>query len=325
MSTERDGAQLRRGVEIMTRLRLRLLLAALALVLPGAAAAQPTDEVRYYHLDAIGSVRMVTDANGDILAYHDYTPFGQQWQAPMFSNLRRFAGKEFDAETEYDYFGGRFYRSASGRFTTADPQLGIETALADPQRWNRYSYVSNRPLRKVDPDGRYEIDVHYHLTRVLALAAGFRAEAAIAIANADQLTDTNPVTEPFRDFDARKNFHFTTPDRRREMWQSALDNRSLGMLGVFLHAQQDSFSHRDFGPGQGHLLFGHAPDKTYNDVERANVMAGDSYTRLVAAMYKIQGSGRSSTGSTPNETFSGSLRFWTSWLRLSIPTDSAAC
>jgi hypothetical protein len=45
--------------------------------------------------------------------------------------------EERDAESGFDYFGARYYASRLGRFTTVDPALNIEAALADPQRWNR--------------------------------------------------------------------------------------------------------------------------------------------------------------------------------------------
>jgi len=40
--------------------------------------AQATDQVTYYHTDAIGSVRMVTDATGAVVQRHDYLPFGEE-------------------------------------------------------------------------------------------------------------------------------------------------------------------------------------------------------------------------------------------------------
>ena len=65
-----------------------------------------------------------------------------------------------DARTDLarSYFGARYYASQTGRFTTIDPLLGIEDALVNPQRWNRYMYSLNNPLRYVDPDGRYVTD-----------------------------------------------------------------------------------------------------------------------------------------------------------------------
>jgi len=117
------------------------------------AYAQATDQVTYYHTDAIGSVRMVTNATGAVVQRHDYLPFGEEYptQAP---DRQLFAGKERDQETGFDYFGGRYYANGSGRFTTVDPVLDSTMALVDPQRWNRYAYVRNNPLRFIDPDGR---------------------------------------------------------------------------------------------------------------------------------------------------------------------------
>jgi RHS repeat-associated protein len=125
------------------------------LLAPVDARAQ--EEAVYYHTDAIGSVRMVTDASGAVVARYDYLPFGEPWPAtPPNPNpdVRQFTGKGRDTETGLDYFGARYYASQTGRFTTVDPVLDIDQALVDPQRWNRYTYVRNNPFRYVDPDGR---------------------------------------------------------------------------------------------------------------------------------------------------------------------------
>ncbi len=52
------------------------------------------------------------------------------------------------------YFGARYYGSKIGRFTTTDPVYTWRENLVDPQRWNRYAYARNNPLRYVDPDGK---------------------------------------------------------------------------------------------------------------------------------------------------------------------------
>ncbi len=57
------------------------------------------------------------------------------------------------------YFGARYYRSDLGRFTTVDPVLDQQAALTDPQRWNRYAYALNNPLKYTDPDGKIPIPV----------------------------------------------------------------------------------------------------------------------------------------------------------------------
>ena len=132
----------------------RLMWCALfaLLLVPGTARAQ--DEVVYYHTDAIGSVRMITDATGAVVARYDFLPFGELWDPQSNPDTRQFAGKERDTETGLDYFGARYNRAQSGRFITIDPVLNIEAALSDPQRWNRYAYALNNPNRNTDPDGR---------------------------------------------------------------------------------------------------------------------------------------------------------------------------
>ncbi len=101
-----------------------------------------------------------------MLERHDYLPFGEECTtgacAPNAGmpggQPRRFTGKERDRETGLDYFGARYYTQRVGRFTTIDPHLDHRAALLDPQRWNRYAYGRNNPLRYVDPDGRDAID-----------------------------------------------------------------------------------------------------------------------------------------------------------------------
>ena len=140
-------------VSTMTRLSWIALIGIL--FAPAAVHAQ-SEEVVYYHTDAIGSVRMITNAAGVEIDRYDFLPFGERLPppSPPPPDTRQFAGKEQDAETDLDYFGARYYRAQSGRFTSVDPKSDLEIALVDPQRWNRYSYVGNRSTRIVDPDGR---------------------------------------------------------------------------------------------------------------------------------------------------------------------------
>jgi RHS repeat-associated protein len=56
--------------------------------------------------------------------------------------------------TALDYFGARYLQTATGRFVTPDPVVDQLIGIAVPQRWNRYSYVLNNPVRYTDPDGR---------------------------------------------------------------------------------------------------------------------------------------------------------------------------
>jgi RHS repeat-associated protein len=153
------------------RLFLRLahvqrLLVALLFLPSLASSARAADVVEVVITDALGNIRVITDDKGNILERHDYLPFGEECTTgPCASNPgvgagqpRKFTGKERDQETGLDYFGARYYRANTGRFTTVDPVYTWRENLVDPQRWNRYAYARNNPLRYVDPDGR-AIDV----------------------------------------------------------------------------------------------------------------------------------------------------------------------
>lgn len=117
-----------------------LSIAAALFVWPGTGRA---DTVEFFHVDALGSVRAVTDQTGQVvLERHDYYPFGEECiTGPCVNNpgagagqLRKFTGKERDVETGLDYFGARYYGSKVGRFTTTDPYLDARAALVEPQR-----------------------------------------------------------------------------------------------------------------------------------------------------------------------------------------------
>jgi RHS repeat-associated protein len=133
---------------------LTLTLAAL-LGLHTTAQAQ-TASIEYYHQDAVGSVRAVTNHAGQVVRTHDYFPFGDgpDPSPALGQDPRRFIGKERDRETGLDYFGARYYAQRSGRFRSVDPKLTLNAAVGDPQRFNRYAYALNNPITMIDPDGR---------------------------------------------------------------------------------------------------------------------------------------------------------------------------
>jgi RHS repeat-associated protein len=110
----------------------------------------------YLSSDHLGSTRLVTDQSGNIVARHDYLPFGEEAATNGADNInQKFTGKERDQETGLDYFGARYYGSALGRFTSPDPLGG---KLVDPQTLNRYAYVRNNPLSLTDPTGLYIVN-----------------------------------------------------------------------------------------------------------------------------------------------------------------------
>jgi len=81
-------------------------------------------KVDYYLADHLGSSRVVTDANGNILDDCDFMSFGdEQCVASSSGNTYQFTGKERDSESGNDYFSARYYSSGIGRFMSPDPDL----------------------------------------------------------------------------------------------------------------------------------------------------------------------------------------------------------
>ena len=133
--------------------------------------------------DTLGSPRVITNASQQIKGRHDYLPFGEELftgtggrtsqQNFGADNLRqKFTSKERDIETGLDYFGVRYYGSLQGRFLSPDPLNPMLSAsndtqgeafflryIAEPANWNKYAYVYNNPLRRIDPDGRFPQDL----------------------------------------------------------------------------------------------------------------------------------------------------------------------
>ena len=155
-------------------------------------AAPVVTGVRYVAVDHLGSTRMLLDGSGAAKECLDYFPYGEPltvgrtdgcWTAADDSRLR-FTGKERDSETGLDYFGARYMSSAQGRFTSPDPvnhpaaSKNPAAFLMNPQRWNGYSYVSNNPMRMVDPDGREEEESWFEMGKRY-LAAMFQPVSSV--------------------------------------------------------------------------------------------------------------------------------------------------
>jgi RHS repeat-associated protein len=121
----------------------------------------------YLSYDHLGSVRLVTDQNANVVARHDYLPFGEEIPANTAGRNsqwgltadveQKFTGQIRDNETGMDYFNARYFTGALGRFNSSDP-LNLGADATDPQTWNGYAYVRNNPLALVDPMGLCTFD-----------------------------------------------------------------------------------------------------------------------------------------------------------------------
>lgn len=120
----------------------------------GRAVCDSTNmwSANYYITDHLGSVRAVTDAEGEVLDTYDYMPYGSEFTTDT-DNITdyRFTGKEkqtaFGNSNIYDSFAR--FQNAYGRFMSIDPKAESFYHISP------YTYCAGDPVNLVDPDGLY--------------------------------------------------------------------------------------------------------------------------------------------------------------------------
>jgi RHS repeat-associated protein len=126
------------------------------------AQVEANGTVRHFHLDHLGTPRAITGSGGALISQRSYFGFGREATSTAQADgvSLKFTAHQRDQftggnTTDYlDYMHARSYDPNLGRFLSVDPVLDIDKAVREPQRWNRYSYVVNNPMRYVDPDGK---------------------------------------------------------------------------------------------------------------------------------------------------------------------------
>jgi RHS repeat-associated protein len=129
---------------------------------------------QYIVNDHQGSPRVITSAAGTVISRHDYLPFGEELAPGIGMRTsgqgyggadgieKKYAGMETDS-TGMAHTLWRKYDQLAGRWTTTDP-YGGSMAVADPQSFNRYTYVNNDPVNAVDPTGMMLSDIGVYQT-----------------------------------------------------------------------------------------------------------------------------------------------------------------
>ena len=110
----------------------------------------------YYHTDALGSTRLVTDGSKKILFSDNYQPYGQD-NLSSGSETYEFTGKPYSSATGLYYDYQRWYDPSIGRFISPDSLAGF---LSDPLSLNGYVYGSDAPTTATDPTGMNAVYLH---------------------------------------------------------------------------------------------------------------------------------------------------------------------
>jgi RHS repeat-associated protein len=113
----------------------------------------------YIYSDHLGSASVMSHSNGSKVAGSDgrFLPFGAYRGAPPATNPSLtdigFTGHKRNDDLGLIYMNARYYLPYINRFLSPDT---IVPNPANPQSFNRYSYVRNNPLGFKDPTGHFE-------------------------------------------------------------------------------------------------------------------------------------------------------------------------
>ncbi len=189
-------------------IEFRLLGHAKGAEIGGAVAFEIGDVVYIPIHDAQGSVVCLNDVNGNSVADYHYSTFGEQtlYGNQCEKNPWRFSRKRYDSETEFTYFGRRYYFAELGRWVTPDP-IGFEGGP------NLYAYVLNSPLTHFDLYGLFSACYN---PSVFALGE--------TLYKRDIQNETNPITFHKNPFDNKPAEYHIIEGKEHKHWHFYFTN-----------------------------------------------------------------------------------------------------
>jgi RHS repeat-associated protein len=117
--------------------------------LPGDAV-MTNGVISWLGRDQINSVRLTTDASGNVVQRAHYRPYGERLETiASLMTSKGFIGERNDDETGLVYLHARYYDPRLARFITADPSDPTAPGVG----LNRYAYAGNSPIFNLDPSG----------------------------------------------------------------------------------------------------------------------------------------------------------------------------
>ena len=128
----------------------------LYLHLPGVIMAENGEgEVRYLLSDGLGSVRQAVDETAEVVAYHEFDPYGNPNPQSLTPNPYGFTGEWWEDDIDLLFLRARWYLPETGTFLSKDAWYGNPQR---PQTLNGWSYVGGNPSNFIDPLGFFQCD-----------------------------------------------------------------------------------------------------------------------------------------------------------------------
>jgi RHS repeat-associated protein len=119
----------------------------------GATAVYNSSGLAYYrHTDHLGSSRFASTPTQTLYSDSAYSPSGEVY-ASSGALDGSFTGQNQDTTPGLYDFLYREYDPYQSRWSSPDPSGLAAVDPAFPQSWNRYAYVLNNPVSRVDPQG----------------------------------------------------------------------------------------------------------------------------------------------------------------------------
>jgi RHS repeat-associated protein len=305
------------------------------------SAAEKSNRLLYIHADQRGAPIAMTDSDQHIVWQADVAPWGQaKIQSKDGSTLNlRLPGQYYDAETGLHDNFHRTYNPATGRYLQPDP-LGYLDG-PDPYSYVQGDPINKiDPLGLYQSDIHYYMTYFLAIAagidkedaRTIALAAQFVDDNPLTEPiDLDETGSPEYIKSIFDNQPRLKNYHFTLSDGTTGTTEEKYKNNNLDLaltdpsqqllnllhaaenaptkcpslqfFGEYLHAFQDTFSHRnsndipvdavwhvplsDTQLGIGHGYLGTNPDMTYNhsgwntNEARTLEMEKDVYTQMI--------------------------------------------
>jgi len=122
-----------------------------------------------YVADGQGSIRQLTNANGNVTDSWTFDAFGNIINRTGTTvNTFTYVGEQYDANTGFYNLRARLYNPESGRFASNDPYEGDPEA---PVSLHRYLYGNASPLKYSDPTGEFGIDECFAIFAIVGILA----------------------------------------------------------------------------------------------------------------------------------------------------------
>ena len=111
--------------------------------------------VSYFHVDGLGSTRVLTDSSGSQTDGYAYAAFGEVLaQSGLTDNSYLYTGEQYDENLDQYYLRARYYDQGVGRFTQMDSWMGRNQ---DPITLHKFLYANAYPVNYTDPSGHFGI------------------------------------------------------------------------------------------------------------------------------------------------------------------------